>query len=781
MFESYHHDARAVMALAQEEANRHGDTAITTTHLLAAVALHDAGLAHDTLDRAGITLDLIRTVQGPAAAATGRKTSPFTLEARDALFAAATSASSFRHRAVGPEHLLLALVARPSEQITTILTSVDTTPAAVAAELWTQLAEFPSDTPSRPASDRRIAGLTQRARDIIASSEAVALELKHPYVAPAHLLCALLVHAPSVASDTLSEFGFTRERVRGALDAIGPSAFAALSAPPTPPATIAAPAPTGPDAAATAMPSTASAPPTAPSAPSPGPAPPPAAPPPVVAAPVGTPGSPTALFDRLTDRVRRLIMYAEKEAIHYGQDAIGSEHVLLALVHHGSSSLALTALTTLGVDAKKIEDEVNRITLVRATGTAQAPLPFTPQVKRMLEQSCEEARALGHPYIASEHILLALVHVQESTGTQILIQLGLKPELVRTTILDLLGATDLTQLSAPTPPSTSGAQAFFTWTADNGLPVHPDSLRALNRAGGEAQNLGDSYVASEHLLLGLLGRDDSLATLAPLTLDAESERPATCSVERLRREVLTRITIPTEAPAASAADARPISPPPAPNPPPGAASPRPDPGRTYDAIAAAVRSFTQAPPPPPDRINACAKCRTPMPISAEACPACGWTFTAVSTRVSLASDTEAKGAAAIGGAVAGGAIVAAIGSLAAASLAMTHAVAAIVIISIGTLYGAAISSRWYADLAQRFPLGEPLAVADAFFLSLVPPLVPPAYLVLLAAVIAIPGTVIAVLSTGTASFPTIDTALCTEAAIGVPIAGAIVYVYRRWF
>ncbi|NRA39610.1 MAG: AAA family ATPase, partial [Planctomycetes bacterium] len=158
------------------------------------------------------------------------------------------------------------------------------------------------------------------------------------------------------------------------------------------------------------------------------------------------------MFDKFTDRARKIIALAQKEAERFNHDYIGTEHILLGLVKEGSG-VAVTALNNLGVDVDKVRNEVEKLVTTQSADGPSTPLPFTPQAKKVLELASEEARHLGHPYIGTEHILLGLLRENESVAAQVLINLDLKLEDVRAEILDLLGASDPS--GAPSSPSTS--------------------------------------------------------------------------------------------------------------------------------------------------------------------------------------------------------------------------------------------------------------------------------------------------------------------------------------
>jgi len=160
------------------------------------------------------------------------------------------------------------------------------------------------------------------------------------------------------------------------------------------------------------------------------------------------------MFDKFTDRARKIIALAQKEAERFRHDYIGTEHLLLGLVKEGSG-VAVTALNNLSVDVEKVRREVEKLVVTSDKSAPNGPLPFTPQAKRVLELAAEEARALGHPYIGTEHILLGLLSEQDSVAAQVLINLDLKLDDVRNEILDLLGASDVSKI----PGQSASGQA----------------------------------------------------------------------------------------------------------------------------------------------------------------------------------------------------------------------------------------------------------------------------------------------------------------------------------
>ncbi|MDR4509257.1 MAG: ATP-dependent Clp protease ATP-binding subunit [Candidatus Brocadiaceae bacterium] len=145
------------------------------------------------------------------------------------------------------------------------------------------------------------------------------------------------------------------------------------------------------------------------------------------------------MFDRFTDRARKVMALAREEARRFNHEYIGTEHILLGLVKEGSG-VASNVLQNLEVELKKIRLEIEKIVQSGTDLVSVGQLPFTPRVKKVLEYSMEEARALGHNYIGTEHLLLGLLREQEGVAAQVLLNMGVKLEDVREEVIGLLGS-----------------------------------------------------------------------------------------------------------------------------------------------------------------------------------------------------------------------------------------------------------------------------------------------------------------------------------------------------
>lgn len=146
------------------------------------------------------------------------------------------------------------------------------------------------------------------------------------------------------------------------------------------------------------------------------------------------------MYERFTDRARKVMQLANQEAQRFNHEYIGTEHILLGLVKEGSG-VAANVLKNLDIDLRKIRLEVEKIvqTGPGSEMVTMGKLPQTPRAKKVIEYSIEEARNLNHNYVGTEHLLLGLLREQEGVAAQVLMNLGLKLEDVREEVLNLLG------------------------------------------------------------------------------------------------------------------------------------------------------------------------------------------------------------------------------------------------------------------------------------------------------------------------------------------------------
>ena len=145
------------------------------------------------------------------------------------------------------------------------------------------------------------------------------------------------------------------------------------------------------------------------------------------------------MFNRFTERARKVIVLAKEEAKRFNHDYIGTEHLLLGLIHEGEG-VAAAVLQKLGLDLESIRIEIEKIVQPGPQTQVMGDIPFTPRSKKALELAAEEARALGHNYIGTEHLLLGLIREGEGVAYRVFLNMGVDLERVRNEVMELLGS-----------------------------------------------------------------------------------------------------------------------------------------------------------------------------------------------------------------------------------------------------------------------------------------------------------------------------------------------------
>jgi ATP-dependent Clp protease ATP-binding subunit ClpC len=199
------------------------------------------------------------------------------------------------------------------------------------------------------------------------------------------------------------------------------------------------------------------------------------------------------LFERFTDRARRVLVLAQEEARLLNHSFIGTEHILLGLIHEGEG-LAAKALESLGISLEAVRDKVEETIGPAGTAPTGSP-PFTPRAKKVLELSLREALQLGHNYIGTEHMLLGLVREGEGVAAQVLVSLGADLSRVRQQVIQLLSGYQ--GKDPANQPSGPGGSA----DTPSGSPV-------LDQFG---RNL--TQLARDHKLDPVIGRDREIERL----------------------------------------------------------------------------------------------------------------------------------------------------------------------------------------------------------------------------------------------------------------------------
>ncbi len=186
------------------------------------------------------------------------------------------------------------------------------------------------------------------------------------------------------------------------------------------------------------------------------------------------------MFERFTDRARRVVVLAQEEARLLNHNYIGTEHILLGLIHEGEG-VAAKALESLGISLEAVRNQVEEI-IGQGGSSPSGHIPFTPRAKKVLELSLREALQLGHNYIGTEHILLGLIREGEGVAAQVLVKLGADLSRVRQQVIQLLSG--------------------YSGSGGDGGPGSGSGEKASATAGGSSA--GD---ASGSLVLDQFGRN----------------------------------------------------------------------------------------------------------------------------------------------------------------------------------------------------------------------------------------------------------------------------------
>lgn len=143
------------------------------------------------------------------------------------------------------------------------------------------------------------------------------------------------------------------------------------------------------------------------------------------------------VFERFTDRARRVLVLAQEEARLLGHPFLGTEHILLGLIHEGEG-VAAKALEQLDVSLESVRNKVEEVIGKPSKTPTNESAPFTPRAKKVMELALREALQLGHNYIGTEHLLLGVVREGEGVAAQVLVNLGADLATVRQTVVQLL-------------------------------------------------------------------------------------------------------------------------------------------------------------------------------------------------------------------------------------------------------------------------------------------------------------------------------------------------------
>ena len=189
------------------------------------------------------------------------------------------------------------------------------------------------------------------------------------------------------------------------------------------------------------------------------------------------------MFERFTDRARRVVVLAQEEARLLNHNYIGTEHILLGLIHEGEG-VAARALESMGISLESVRFQVVEI-IGQGSQAPSGHIPFTPRAKKVLELSLREALQLGHNYIGTEHILLGLIREGEGVAAQVLQQLGADLPKVRQTVIQLLSGVQGEEGSQPSGHPGGGSSRESSGASSGGSTVLDQFGRNLTQLGRE--------------------------------------------------------------------------------------------------------------------------------------------------------------------------------------------------------------------------------------------------------------------------------------------------------
>jgi ATP-dependent Clp protease ATP-binding subunit ClpC len=184
------------------------------------------------------------------------------------------------------------------------------------------------------------------------------------------------------------------------------------------------------------------------------------------------------MFERFTDRARRVVVLAQEEARMLNHNYIGTEHILLGLIHEGDG-VAARALESLGISLEAVRQQVEEV-VGRGQQAPSGHIPFTPRAKKVLELSLREGLQLGHNYIGTEHVLLGLIREGEGVAAQVLVRLGADLNRVRQQVIQELHSYPAEE-SVAGPGSAAGPSRRWMEEIADMLSAMDGRLAAIER------------------------------------------------------------------------------------------------------------------------------------------------------------------------------------------------------------------------------------------------------------------------------------------------------------
>jgi ATP-dependent Clp protease ATP-binding subunit ClpC len=225
------------------------------------------------------------------------------------------------------------------------------------------------------------------------------------------------------------------------------------------------------------------------------------------------------MYEKFTDRARKVMQLANEEAMRFSHEYIGTEHILLGLIKD-NSGVAANVLQNLNVDLRKVRKEVELIVMPGPEMVTMGRLPQTPRAKKVIEFTIEEARALNHDYVGTEHLLLGLLREDQGVAAQVLMNLGLRLEAVRKEVLNILSHPR--EVAASGPPNEA---------EEKGLEI-PAEIRHLPECARE-------IVAAFDRQIDVIREEKESAVRAQLWEKAAELRDLEYKLRKLRDEFIS--------------------------------------------------------------------------------------------------------------------------------------------------------------------------------------------------------------------------------------------------
>ena len=387
----------------------------------------------------------------------------FNDRAKRVLALAQDEAIRFNHNYIGTEHLLLGLVREGEGVAARALDSLGVDLSQIRRSVESIIGR--GDSTKSPSEIT----LAPQTKQVINYAIEESRKLGHSHVGTEHLLLGIVRQGESTAAKVLASAGVELEKVRHqVIVALGQQGAAAASAGP-------------------AMPSGSA---------------------------FGSFGGP---FERFNDRAKRVLAYAQEEAIRLKHNYIGTEHVLLGLVREGES-VAAKVLNGLGVELSKVRTAVEFIIGPGDAANMPSPpnkLPISPRTKKVIEFAIDEARKLNHRHVGPEHVLLGVVREGQGIASGVIESLGVTLEKVRQQVLATLGK--------PAPEPATNVYANVLVQSGPFDLLDDAAKRVLSLAEEEARQMRHNWIGTEHMMIALL-RSDGVAQRALQALGVTLEQ-----------------------------------------------------------------------------------------------------------------------------------------------------------------------------------------------------------------------------------------------------------------